>query len=104
MPIIEKSPEQQEFERERELEDQAHWDRVEELRKEHELKLQEGRHKRDVDIARLKHAVAPRQVAVMRVILAIVKMPALVILAIAVPFLVWRGRGVPSELYEFLNL
>lgn len=104
MPILEKSKEQLEYEREVELEEQARYDDVRAADRAHELALAERRHKRDVDIARLKHATQPRQAAIVRVLLGIVKLPALVVLAITVPFLVWRGRGVPEQLSNFFNL
>lgn len=104
MPLIEKSQEQIEFEREVELAEQSRYDDVRAEERAHELKLVGERHKRDIEIARLKHAVQPRQAVVGRVLIAIVKAPALVLLAATLPFLVWRGRGVPQELLDFLTL
>lgn len=104
MPIIEKTQEQVEYEREVELEDQARFDDVAERQRAHELALAEGRHKRDADIARLKHATAPRQQAITRVLVAVCKTPALILLSVMLPVITLAGKEIPHSLDEFLIL
>lgn len=103
MPINEKSAEQIEYDRQVELEDQAHWDAVEEAKRVHELELEQGRHQRDIDIAKLETAPS-RQKAIERVIVAIVKLPAVIIIATLIPLLLLFKREVPESLSNFLDV
>ncbi len=64
----------------------------------------DAKHKHEFALAKLKYATQPRHKAVLRIVLAIIKLPALIVLALLLPFVVMAGRSIPQPLSTFLDV
>lgn len=91
MPLYEQSPEERELERQEELEDRDWAAEREDVRRQHELTL-----------ARAKAAIPQRHKTIVRIGVAIAKLPALAILAAMLPILTLTGKELPKPLCDFL--
>lgn len=58
----------------------------------------------DFKLAKLKIATEPRQKAVVKIIVAVVKLPSLVVLSILLPVLVLCNKDIPESIERFIAL